>query len=54
MEQEQIDREFNQFFFKMSMIDKRVDGLETQFKIAYQEGIIKGQQYVIDKFKSHA
>lgn len=49
MNQEEIDSIFNSLMVRLSMIDKRAEEFQTQLKIFFQEGIIKGQQYVLEK-----
>ena len=50
MEKEQINKLFNEFFFRMAMTDKSMEKFEVQLRIAFQEGIIKAQDYYLKEF----
>lgn len=51
MDNEQIEKLFDKFFFRMCLIDKRTESLEIQFRIAFCEGVTEGQKYVIERWE---
>lgn len=52
MNQEEIDKKFNEVYFKICMLDARVDSMADQFKVAYQQGVIDAQEYFIKKMSN--
>lgn len=51
MNKEQIDEAFNTLMIRMLMIDKRTEEFQTELLIFFQEGIIKGQDFMLKKLK---
>ena len=52
MPKELIEEKFNEMLWRMNSIEPVDSKLQIKLQIAFQEGILKGQQYVINQVKS--
>lgn len=50
MKKEEIDKLFNDFLWRMDAIEPVDEKLKIKLQIAFQEGVIKAQEYITKKF----
>ncbi len=49
MPKELIDQKFNEVLWRFEAIEPVSAELEAKLRIAFQEGVIKAQEYLVDK-----
>lgn len=53
MPQELIEKKFNEMMRRMISIQPVDDNLQKQLRIAFNEGLITGQSYMIEKLRPY-
>lgn len=53
MPEKLIDEAFNKMMWRFNSIEPVNGELETRLRIAFNEGIITGQSYFVEKLKPH-